>query len=403
MRRESHQQPVRSLIGLALFLFWLACPLAADERVNRQLHLVLRQATEPPDPSPAAEAPTPAPSLTSPERSEESETGPQSYPQWTVQGQIQFQVDDGSLGAPRAGGRFPASSGILLAPADSRLFVRRFRPAVDVTLSPSLDLQTEFNIDPHSGRIQILDVQFNHDLSEDTFVSLGRYKVPFGWEGLRSSRTTNTIERSDMTVALYPERDVGLSVTHRDPQLGLFSLGTFLGQPRSNGASNGGLDLIGRGLFRVNDDLRVGVSGHSGTFRPSSGQTDLPVRRLGTELQYQSGPVKIEGEAMLSDGYNTFSRTDTQALGFYLATMYALTDSLELVLHYDRFDPDLDASNPTRGRNEVNARDRKVIGLNYEIDGRVVHRFMLNYEWKSELEGGHARTDGFRARYQIAW
>jgi hypothetical protein len=328
---------------------------------------------------------------------------PQSYPRWTVEGQIQFQVNDGSLGSPRASSPFPSSSGLGLFPADTQLFVRRFRPSVDVELSPSLDLQTEYNIDPATGRIQILDVQFNYDLSEDTFLSLGRYKVPFGWEGLRSSRATNTIERSDMTNALYPERDVGMSVTHRDQDLGIFSLGTFLGQPRSNGGSNGQFDVVGRGLFNVTEDLRLGLSGHAGTYRPTGLETDLPVRRLGTELHYQNGPFKLESEAVWSNGYNSFSRVDTRAMGYYVAGMYNLTDDLQLVLHYDRFDPDLDASDPIRGRNEVNARDRKVIGINYEIDGRVIQRFMLNYEWKSELEGGHLRTGGFRARYQISW
>lgn len=338
-----------------------------------------------------------------PAASEPATTESSSYPRWRSGGQIQFQVDQGSLGAPRAGVPFPSSNGIGVAPAASHIYVRRFRPSIGVELAPDFDLQTEFNIDPATRRVQILDVRFNHDLSQDTYLSLGRYKVPFGWEGLRSSRTTNTIERSDMTAALYPERDVGFSVHHREDRLGSFSLGTFLGQARSNGASNGQLDLIGRFRFRLDDNLHLGVSGHTGTFRPSGREADLPVRRLGTELQYASGPFKVEAEAMWSDGYNTMSRADTRAFGYYVAGLYEVADSLELVLHYDRFDPDREMSFSSRARNEVNARDRKVVGLNYEIDGEVSHRFMLNYEWKSELEGGHARTSGWRARYQISW
>lgn len=325
------------------------------------------------------------------------------YPRLTHQGQIQFQLDDGTLGAPRASSPFPASGGIGPFPADSRIFVRRFRPAFQLAMSPDFDLQTEFNIDPQTQRIQILDVRFNYDLSEHTYLSAGRYKVPLGWEGLRSSRSTNTIERSDMTLALYPERDVGFSVTHREPHLGLFTLGGFLGQPRSNGGTNDHLDVIGRALFHVSDSLKVGVSGQVGTFRPTGQETDLSVRRVGTEVQYSSGRLKLEGEAMYSDGFNVYAGDLARAFGYYAAVIYELSAPLDLVLHYDRFDPDLDAVDTTRPSNGANARDRKVIGLNYYIDRDLMHRIMLNYEFKQDLEGPGLYTNGFRLRYQLAW
>lgn len=325
------------------------------------------------------------------------------YPHITHQGQIQFQLDDGSLGSPRASSPFPSSNGIGPFPADARLFVRRFRPAFNLAISPKLDLQTEFNIDPTNHRIQLLDARFNYDLGERIFLSAGRFKVPFGWEGLRSSRSTNTIERSDVTSALYPERDVGLSITHNEPHLGQFSLGTFLGQPRSNGGSNGHFDAVGRGLFHISDQLSVGVSGHAGTYRPSGRDHDLPVRRAGLEVQYKDGPLQLEGEAIYSDGYNSMSSVSTRAFGYYAAAVYQLAEPLDLVLQYDRFDPNLDAVDVRQPLNATNARDRKVIGLNYYIDRKLMHRVMLNYELKQDLEGPTLRTNGFRLRYQLAW
>lgn len=405
--RSSH---ITSLVTLTLCV-GLCSPAVADPHLtlNQQLDAVVRYAAQPDppapppiDPAPPGEGPRPA--LDGPPEADPV-PAERRFPQWSFESQIQFQVNDGELGSSAATSAIPINNGLGLFPADSRLFVRRFRPSVDIAFTPNFDLQTEFNIDPQTQRTQILDVRFNHDLSDNTFVSVGRYKVPFGWEGLRSSRTTNTIERSDATVVLYPERDVGLSFTHRNPQLGVFSLGTFLGQPRSNGASNGSYDVIGRGHFNLSDQLQIGLSGHLGTFRRSGTEVDLPVRRLGAELQYASGPWKFESEAFLSDGFNTMSGIDSRASGYYLTAMYALTPGLELVLNYDWFDPDLEASSANRGRNQVNSRDRKVIGLNYEIDGdgNVNHRIMFNYEWRSELEGARLRTDGFRARYQLAW
>lgn len=346
-----------------------------------------------------SEAPADEPN---PDGTQSSEPEPVKYPRILSSGQIQFQLDDGALGSPRANSPFPSSAGLGPFPADARIFVRRFRPAFDVEFNPDLTLQTEFNIDPHSERIQILDVRFDQNLSEETILSVGRYKVPFGWEGLRSSRATNTIERSDMTVGLYPERDVGISLNH-ETDLGEFSLGSFLGQPRSNGGANGHIDLIGRGLFNVHDGIKLGLSGHVGSYRPNGSEVDIPVRRVGTELHVEQGPVTLEAEAMWSDGYNVTSRTDTKAFGYYAAVVTKLAPPLDLVLHYDRFDPDLDGIDSKVARNEMNARDRKVIGLNYYIDRDLGHRIMLNYEWKQTVEGPRLHTDGWRLRYQFAW
>lgn len=397
---------VRGAALAALLMTPAAASPAAETGVSHPAHLPAEASQEsgpvnPLQPS-RREAPESAQAPSAPATEPEA-LPPSGYPRLTHQGQIQFQLDDGSLGSPRASSAFPASNGIGPFPAASRLFVRRFRPSFNLALNPSLDLQTEFNIDPANEKIQILDTRFNFDLSENTYLSAGRFKVPFGWEGLRSSRSTNTIERSDMTAALYPERDVGLSFTHREPGLGQFSLGTFLGQPRSRGGSNGQYDIIGRALFRINDDLKMGLSGHLGTFRPADQTTDLPVRRIGAEAQYRSGGLRLEGEAIYSDGFNTTAADSTRAFGYYAAAVVELADPLDLVLHYDRFDPDLDSVDLSRPSNAANARDRKVIGLNYYLDRDLMHRVMLDYEIKQDLEGPGLHTNGFRLRYQLAW
>lgn len=354
-----------------------------------------------------AEAPPTEPaelSPTGPESAEENqqEAEPIRYPRIHSSGQIQFQLDDGELGSPRASSPFPSSSGLGPYPADTHLFIRRFRPAFDIEFNPDLTLQTEFNIDSVNQKIQVLDIRFDQNLSEETYLSVGRFKVPFGFEGSRSSRATNTIERSDMTVSLYPERDVGVSLNH-ETDLGEFSLGSFLGQPRGNGGSNGHLDLIGRGVFNLHDGVKLGLSGHVGSFRPTGTGLDIPVRRVGTELHVNQGPITLEAEAMWSDGYNVTSRADTRAFGYYAAAVTKLGGPWDFVLHYDRFDPDRDGIDNLVARNEVNARDRKVIGVNYYIDRELGHRIMLNYEWRQTLEGPSLHTDGWRLRYQFAW
>ncbi len=335
--------------------------------------------------------------------SEEDVSGeaPFPYPRLEHSGQIQFQVNDGSLGAAALGGN-PANNGLAPFQAQDNTFVRRFRPSWTAEFSPTVSIDTEFNVQPDGMRIDILDARLNIKLSEHEALALGRYKVPFGWEGLRSSRATNTIERSDATVYLYPERDIGISV-HHSSEGGEYSVGTFLGQPRSNGDTNAKLDLIGRGVKNLGETTKVGFSGHLGSFRPTGTDQDLPVRRLGTELHFEDGPFKFEGEALWSDGYNTASRANTEAFGYYATAIYRVADPLDLVLNYDRFDPDLGASDPNVPNNRTNDRDRKLIGLNYYISRDPVHRIMLNYEFRQSLEGAEFHDSGFRLRYQISW
>lgn len=344
---------------------------------------------------------------------EDAEPKPVSYPRIHHQGQVQLQFNSGRLGSTRATSDRPANNGVAPFPATDKLFFRRIRPVWVVEFSPRLLLDTEFEIDLQDQpfdevdlekpRVEMLDLLLKYSFTDNTSLALGRYKVPFGWEGLRSSRTINTIERSDVTVYCYPERDVGVTLYHEQPELGEFALGTFLGQPRSNGGSNGSVDLIGRANFRVTEELRLGASGHLGTFRPTGSGMDLPVRRLGAEAQWSSGPFKLESEAIYSDGYNTASGADSRAFGYYLNGVYRVAEPLDIVLSYDRFDPDLDQKTVLRSNNRVDDRDRKVIGLNYYISREPIHRIMLNYEMRQSLEGPALDRNGFRLRYQIAW
>ena len=50
--------------------------------------------------------------------------------------------------------------------------------------------------------VGVLDLYMRAQLTEQVDMRAGMFKIPFGWEGLRSSRSTNTIELSDVTRAL---------------------------------------------------------------------------------------------------------------------------------------------------------------------------------------------------------
>jgi len=105
----------------------------------------------------------------------------------------------------------------------------------------------------------------------------------------------------------------------------------------------------------------------------------------------------------LSDGYNLFSRGKTPSRGFYAYSTHRLREELDFVLGYDRFDPDVGSVNSLFADNTQNERDRFTIGLNAYLSRKPVHRVMLNYEIRSELEGPKIDSQGFRLRYQYTW
>ena len=376
-------------------------PEAREPAVSTPIPVVSTAAS----PAPPADAgpSDPPPTKLPPSKPEAEGSEPPGYPRFRFSGWLQTQFNDGELGSPKESSPFPAANGIGPSQADNHLFFRRIRPAFALKISPGIELQTQLNLDPAGESVQVMNALLKVNISGSTSLCAGRFKVPFGWEGLRGANTTNTIERSDLTCGLYTGRDPGLSLTHRAPHLGNFTLGGFLAESLDDETTYGKYDIYARAQFHLDDNFWIGASGQTGTFRINNTAPDLPIRRLGTELQYSSGPLKVEAEAIWSDGYNSISQADTPASGYYGTVVVRAADPLDVVLSYDRFDPDTGHVNQEKADNTMNARDRKVLGLNYYLDRKKLHRLMVNYEWKQDLEGPSLHTSGFRVRYQIAW
>lgn len=330
---------------------------------------------------------------------------PEEPPWATLQGQIQIQADHGSLGSSSPDSTNPIRSGLGIYPARDRLFIRRFRLIPTFHLAPGLDLVNETDIDADEPEFNgyRISVQFLYLRAKigDGHLNAGQLKVPFGWEQWRSSRTTNTIERSDVGNSYY-QGDIGLSYVLQDGDRFL-GVGVMQGQGPGIRDLNGGKDIAFRFVHPVAEGLKLGISGYEGSFRPNRTPDDLPVRRLGAELHYRNGPLILESEYLVGDGYNNFSRRDTPSRGYYVTAVHRLDEDLDAVLSYDRFDPDLGRVNPRSPDNRTNDRDRFVVGLNYYLTREPVHRMMLNYELRRELQGPALTTSGLRLRYQFAW
>lgn len=317
-----------------------------------------------------------------------------AYPFLSTRGQIQFQFDSGARGATF--GDDPAFNGITSLQASDRLDIRRGRLVTTLHLSPDTEISNETDYNTRSNAFSVLDIYLRQRLDHNVYFRAGMFKIPFGWEGLRSSRTTNTIEFSDVTRGTSQVRDSGLAFN------GGFSgfdwaVGVFQGEGNVWTDVNGTKDVIGRFGYRFSPELRAGCSTHYG----SVGNT--PVRRFGLEMQFEDGPWKVEAEHIWSNGFNYISQRNSDAAGFYAALVYQMDEDHDLVLHFDRFDPDLDRADLNRPSNSSNARNRFVIGYNYYFQRSPEHRIMINYEIPHEEEGPTVTNSGLRVRYQYAW
>lgn len=325
-----------------------------------------------------------------------------SYPRITTRGQIQIQHDDGSRGAARGDDPQAVLNGIGAFPAEDTIEIRRMRLVTSLQLSEDVSINNETNFDTRSDTVSVLDLYLRAQFGERYNMRAGLFKIPFGWEGLRSSRTTNTIEMSDVTRALSNFRDSGLAGGFQQDGWDV-NVAVVQGQGGVWSDANGGKDFVARVTYDVNDNLSVGGSVHLGTHRPINAAGDVPVRRAGLELQYHDAPWRLEAEYLWSDGYNFVSRRDTVADGFYIALIYTLDARNDVLVHFDRFEPDLRKADFSVPSNDANTRNRLVIGWNHYLQREPEHRFMVNYEIANEEEGPRVSNNGFRIRYQYAW
>ena len=201
---------------------------------------------------------------------------------------------------------------------------------------------------------------------------------------------------------MLTQRDIGLNFVGKGDSF-LYGVGLFQGQGQNEIDRNGGKTIVGRFVYKFTPNLELGASGQLGTFRPESSASDLLVRRAGLELSYTKGFWNIEGEYIWGDGYNLFRNGESESRGFYLYNTFSASPKLDFVLGYDKLDPAIGESTFLISDDSQNARDRFTIGVNYYLSREPVHRILLNYEQRRELEGPGASGSGFRLRYQYSW
>ena len=115
-----------------------------------------------------------------------------TFPAFRLEGQVQVQVDDGSLGTGRPNAGRPVRNGIGVFPSESRISPRRLRLKPRVEFTDSLTLYNQLDFDPDGFQqedleLTVLDLYLSYQFAEGHELLIGQTKVPFGFENLRSS------------------------------------------------------------------------------------------------------------------------------------------------------------------------------------------------------------------------
>lgn len=235
--------------------------------------------------------------------------------------------------------------------------------------------------------------------SKQANFQVGQFKIPLSQEGLQSTATLDTVERALFLTdrarggGYGDARDLGAMAfgtlsTHLDYQIGIFN---GVNESQNDVDQNDQKAVVGRLVFRPSfiQGLQIGGSGAYGT----APRSPNPRRdRLGGELVYQRGRVRIKSELM------TGINGDIHGRGFYAHFGYKVQPKIELIFRYDTFDP-----NTRLETNPANVTERDYIGgMNYFFKNNNL-KLQLNYVRRTFTDGISPSRNLFLANIQTSW
>lgn len=209
------------------------------------------------------------------------------------------------------------------------------------------------------------EVVISYQVSPKTFVDVGQFKIPVGYEGdLVSSAALQNIERALFYQARDPQgggqgdiRDTGIRLrTAAGPFE--FHVGAFngLGERQNTTAVGDEKALVARAVYNVRG-LRVGLSGGHASDRS-----------IGTAFAvYKHGRATVQTEYAAGD-----HRYEPR--GYYTHFGWALTPKIEATARYDVFDFDRNSVGDTVVRDAIVGANYLLRGNNAKIQANVIHR-----------------------------
>lgn len=220
-------------------------------------------------------------------------------------------------------------------------------------------------------------------------ISMGQFKAPFSLEQNTPCAGLHTILRSTVVEQLAgPQRDQGLMVWGQYQERISYRLALMNGTGRNVEDNNTGKDIVGRFVVSPLDYLNVGGSFRFGNAPPAAAgvEEDDERTRYGAEAEFTHGNILVQGEYIYGKDVGSYTTGGgcgealethvgtVKRSGSFVQGMYMTDRSIQPVLKYEAWDPDLDV--------DGNFEETITFGVNYFLNDWT--RLQVNYLLKRE-------------------
>ena len=312
--------------------------------------------------------------------------------------------------------------------------LRRFRLSIKTRMSDNWMAKIQVDYDNDDRSVGIKDAFVEYCLCETASLIVGKDKEPFGLENLSSSKNLYFKERSLVSSALGPGRNIGIALTG-DRKNFFWQAGVYQADPTEdedyNYAITGRFALVP--LETKTGFLHLGVSGSYRKFDGEKFKIDEPalvhtadlnvfsdkidtedIMLYGIEAAFGYGPFAFAGEYIAADVNAIVKTEDATFSGYYLSAGWILTGesrslkngtwkrvkpeskygAVELTTRYGR----LDASN----NHEGTEAEACTLGINWYVNSHITLMTDYIYLWLTDEEtAGETTADAVSFRLQF--
>ncbi|HEX8834367.1 MAG TPA: porin, partial [Abditibacteriaceae bacterium] len=272
------------------------------------------------------------------------------------------------LTAPTITPRISATAQLDFAKASSRLRV----PAIPAG-GGAVPVQ---NLDTRARDSVLQELQISYLLNKGTngssYIDVGQYKIPIGYESLVSSSALPLVDRALIFTQRDPfdgsygdQRDTGVQLRGSrgpiDYRLGVFN---GFGDRQNALALSDPKAVLGRLAYRSPQGFEVGVSGGVGNTGTGAGAPRADRNLFNVFGAYKKNKLSFQAEYLTGDAQLQTGASARDISGYYGQVGYAFTPKIEGIFRYDY----LDANRQAAAGVDSKVRDL-ILGVNYYIKG----------------------------------
>lgn len=215
------------------------------------------------------------------------------------------------------------------------------------------------------------DLYFERQINENHRVLIGNARVPFGFEGSKSTYNLMFSKRAQIGAKFNDARALGVKYTGNFDGFE-YNIGGYSATRHMQDITDGA-EFVGwinyKPFYNKNShifkDLKIGAGTDIGVLDKGYG-----VYGAGMEWEYKK--FLLNTEYAYANGSNSSKYNQNRQEGFYTTAAYRLTDDLQLALRYDIFD-----SNTKRSNDTV---QKYTAGVNFYIFNQRL-RFGIDYTY----------------------